>query len=152
MTDPIKTTPPAAPGDPKNLKNQPGPRVAEGGEQKPIGAGTAHTSPKDTEEESKPGDGSQDGVHGPEGSTPEKVVVEGLQTKSAPKIEKLKKNSRKRLTEEEAEKLSRAELRAVATDRGYEAAKGGRSVSVAAFLKAQEADDSLDEAEKVEKK
>jgi hypothetical protein len=55
------------------------------------------------------------------------------------------KNSRRRFTEEDLRLMSPAEVRAVASDRGYPEYLGGRAGVVRHFLKAQEEDDTLDD-------
>lgn len=97
--------------------------------------------------ESKVGDDSMKGIHG-DGKAPVTSLVEGLQEKPALPPEKLKKNSRKRLTEEQVRAMSPAEVRAVGGDRGYKIGFGGRGAVYASFLAAQEADESLEASEK----
>lgn len=73
---------------------------------------------------------------------------EGLAYTPAVPPAKPKKNSRKRLTAEQLDGMSPAEIRAVAIDRGYKNTFGGRKVLATAFLAAQDADDTLEDGEK----
>lgn len=73
--------------------------------------------------------------------------AQGAQLSAAPTATKVKKNSRQRISDEKLEGMSAAEIRAVATDRGYKTTLGGRSGLAAQFKKDQEADESLEASE-----
>lgn len=55
----------------------------------------------------------------------------------------------RKLTREQLAGMGRAEIRAVATDRGYDLGEGGRRVSIANFLKAQDEDELIQSDEEV---
>lgn len=61
-----------------------------------------------------------------------------------------RRNSRLRLSREQLERMSPAEVRAVAHDRGYDIGEGGRRGLVNKFYTAQQDDDSLDEPQEAD--
>lgn len=68
------------------------------------------------------------------------------------KARQIVRTSRKRIPDEQLDKMSPAEIRAVASDRAYELEPGGRRSLIRQFARAQKEDETLDEPEESEKK
>jgi hypothetical protein len=90
-------------------------------------------------------------VPSPSGPVPASTIADEAtrnaaveQARAGATRERQGRNGRFRLSDEYAQRLSPAELRAVASDRGYPDVFGGRQTVLAKFLDAQKKDQSLD--------
>ena len=144
-------------GATQQSENPPVPKVAE---EQVLARATAidkqlHKDAEEVEHVGEAGKGAEE-VGKDTGIEPGKNV--GLQAISKEAHEKalaeldesrtVQKNSRKRLTMEDLQKMNQHEIRAVATDRGYEVKPGGWKSASRAFLAEQEKDKTLEAPEK----
>lgn len=85
-------------------------------------------------------------IPSPSGPVPASVIADKETRERAIKAAREgARTSRRRVSDELAARMSPAELRAVAHDRGYEGVEGGRSAVLRKFLDAQKKDESLDD-------